>query len=108
MAFKTHRLDNFVGGWFVGAFDPSILHTSDVEVAVKTYKKGDYEASHHHKIATELTVVVSGSVKMNGNVYEAGVILEIPPGESTDFNAITDAMTVVVKYPGASNDKYLD
>ena len=108
MAFKTHHLDNFVGGWFVGAFEPSILNTNDVEVAVKTYNKGDSEASHHHKIATELTVVVSGTVKMNDDVYEAGTILEIPPGESTDFLAITDAMTVVVKHPGAPNDKYLD
>lgn len=108
MAFKTHNLDDFLGGWFVGAFDPSILQTNDVEVAVKTYKKGDFEASHHHKIATELTVVVSGAVKMNGKVYEAGTILEISPGESTDFEAITDAITVVVKYPGASNDKYID
>ena len=107
MKFKTYQIDQFVGGWFVGAFDPSILHTNDVEVALKAYKQGDSEVSHHHKVATELTVVVSGKVKMRGETFEAGTIVEIQPGESTDFVALTDATTVVVKYPGASNDKYL-
>lgn len=33
------------------------------------------------------------------------VILE--PGEETDFEALSDAVNVVVKVPGAQNDKYL-
>lgn len=28
------------------------------------------------------------------------------PGEATDFYAVTDAENVVVKLPGANNDKY--
>ena len=33
------------------------------------------------------------------------IVLE--PGESTAFEAITDASNVVVKLPGALNDKYV-
>ena len=55
-----------VKGWFVGRFTPTVLSTNDVEVAVKHYKKGDYESAHYHKIATEVTVIISGRVKMNG------------------------------------------
>jgi hypothetical protein len=101
------KLENMIGGWFIGNFDPSLFKTNDVEVAVKKYVAGDSEAAHYHKIATEYTVIVSGRVRMSGIEYVEGSILTIPPMESTDFQALTDVITVVVKIPGASNDKYI-
>ena len=62
---RTARLEDMVKGWFVGNFEPSLIKTNDVEVAVKSYNKGDYEEKHYHKIATELTVIIQGRVKMN-------------------------------------------
>jgi len=100
------QLENMVKGWFIGDFEPSLYKTNDVEVGVKYYKEGDYEPSHFHKIATEFTVILDGRVEMNGNIYESGSILKILPNESTDFKALTNVKTVVVKIPGASNDKY--
>lgn len=102
------NLSNFIKGWFIGNFVPSIITTNDFEIAVKRYKAGDKEESHHHKIATEITVIVSGAVKMNDKEYYADDIIVIQPNESTDFYCVTDAVTVVVKYPGANNDKYTD
>ncbi len=104
---KTAKLNDMINGWFVGNFEPTLYRTNDVEVAVKHYKAGDRESRHYHKIATEITVVVSGTVKMNGNEYKAGDIIVIEPGESTDFEAVTDAVNTVVKLPGANNDKFL-
>jgi len=101
-----YRIEDMVRGWFVGNFEPTVLATPDVEVGVKTYAAGAYEARHHHRIATEVTLIQQGEVEMNGVLYQSGDILVIRPGESTDFKAITDAVTVVVKVPGASNDKY--
>ena len=102
----VNKLDDMVGGWFIGNFTPSLYKTNDVEVAVKSYKAGEKEEAHYHKIATEYTVIINGRVKMNGEEYSAGSILTIYPLESTDFHAITDVITAVVKIPGASNDKY--
>lgn len=104
---KTARLNDMIKGWFVGNFEPTLISTNDVEVAVKRYKAGEYEASHFHKIATEITVIVSGKVEMNGNRYGAGDIIVIDPNESTDFRVLRDTVTTVVKIPGASNDKYM-
>jgi len=104
---KTMKLESMTGGWFVGNFDPTIIKTNDVEVAIKSYKSGQKETSHYHKIATEITVIVSGEVKMNGVKYVAGDIIVIEPGDITDFEALTDVINSVVKYPGANNDKYL-
>jgi hypothetical protein len=100
-------LNDMIGGWFIGNFSPTLFKTNDVEVAIKKYKKGMYENEHFHKIATEFTVVLDGSVKMMGTEYTAGTIIKIAPFESTDFEALTDVTTVVVKIPGAGNDKYL-
>jgi hypothetical protein len=104
---KKVNLNDMVGGWFIGDFEPSLSKSKDFEVAVKNYKKGDYEESHYHKISTEYTVILNGKVKMNGIEHDSGSILTILPTESTDFLALTDVTTVVVKTPSSKNDKYI-
>ena len=96
-----------VKGWFVGNFYPVAFKTPDVEVAVKKYCKGDGEEAHYHKLATEITVIVSGKVLMNDVIYKEGDILVINPNTATDFLALSDVITTVVKIPGAENDKYI-
>ncbi len=104
---KAARLEDMKLGWFIGSFTPTLYPTQDVEVAVKEYKAGDAEEWHYHKIATEFTVIVSGEVKMNNVIYTKGDIIVIPPGEGTNFQALKDTVTTVVKIPGATQDKYL-
>lgn len=107
MMYKS-KLDDFVRGWFVGGFEPTLYKTTDVEVAVQRFKKGEKEVSHCHKIATEITVIISGRARMNEFILEPGSILRIDPGEYTEFEALEDTVTTVVKLPGALNDKYLE
>jgi hypothetical protein len=104
---KVGHLDSMVKGWFVGNFEPTAYRTNACEVGIKTYLKGDKDDLHHHKIATEITVIQSGKVRMNGCIYEAGDILVIQPNNATDFEVLEDTTTVVVKVPGANNDKYI-
>lgn len=104
---KTAKLKDMVKGWFVGNFDPTLIRTNDVEVAVKEYRRGEYEARHYHKLSTEITVIASGRVRMNGEEYVKGDIIVIEPNQATDFEVLEDTITTVVKYPGANNDKYL-
>lgn len=103
---RVDKLANMTKGWFVGDFTPNLIHSTDVEVAIKHYKAGDQEARHVHKIATELTAVLNGTVEMNGVQYHDGDIVVIEPGDATDFKALTDVTTVVVKNPSAPDDKY--
>lgn len=104
---KNYSLNDMIKGWFVGNFEPTLYRTNDVEVAVKEYRAGDYEESHYHKIATEITVIQSGKVRMNGREFSGGDIIVIAPGEETDFEVLEDTITTVVKLPGANDDKYL-
>lgn len=104
---KTYRLDEMTKGWFVGNFDPAVLKTDAAEVAVKSYTAGTLEPKHFHKVAPEVTLIVSGQVRMNDAHYGAGDIILIEAGEATDFEAITDTTTVVVKLPSVAGDKYI-
>lgn len=101
------RLEAMTKGWFVGSFDPTALATDACEVAVKHYHAGDTEALHHHKVATEITLVLAGRIRMAGREWGPNDIIVLEPGEASEFEALTDAVNVVVKTPGALNDKYL-
>ena len=103
---RVGHLDSMIKGWFVGNFDPTLYRTNDCEVAVKSYKAGDFEEKHYHKIATEITVIVKGCVKMFDKEFSEGDIVVVEPGEATAFEALKDSMNVVVKLPGANNDKF--
>ena len=104
---ELYSLDEMMKGWFVGKFSPSALSVDGFEVGIKRYKSGDYEASHFHKISTEVTVIIEGQARMNDIIHGPGSIIVLKPSESTDFLAITDVVTAVVKCPSAPNDKYL-
>lgn len=105
---RRATLDEMLGGWFVGGFTPTVLSTTDVEIAVKTYAAGDRDPKHHHRIATEVTVVIAGQARMGAAELKTGDIIVLEPGESSDFEALTDVTLVAVKHPGVPDDKYLD
>ena len=86
-----------IKGWFVGDFQPVALASKDFEVAIKYYKAGDQEAAHVHRVATELTAIVQGRVRMLDQEFEGGDIVTVEPGEATSFEALTDVITVVVE-----------
>ena len=107
MSMERHHLSEMTRGWFIGNFSPSLLRTETLEAAVREFPAGASEEWHYHRIATEFTVVISGTVRMNNVTYGKGDIVVMRPGEGTDFEALTDAVTAVIKIPGAPNDKYL-
>lgn len=102
-----HKLKDMIRGWFVGNFLPTSYRTENCEVACKHFLAGDTEVRHHHKIATEITLIYKGKCEMNGETHEAGDIIVVESGESADFLAIEDTAVIVVKVPGVPNDKYL-
>lgn len=104
---KVYHLDQMTGGWFVGNFTPAALVTKDFEVAVKRYRAGDHEPLHEHRVATEITVIVEGTVRMAGMTLGAGEIAVLAPGEASNFVALADCVTVCVKFPSTPGDKYI-
>lgn len=104
---KYADLQDMKGGWFLGDFEPSIIKTKEFEVGIKEYKKGDSELKHVHKLATEITVIIRGKVKINNNVLHKGQIILLNPNEASDFEVLEDTITAVVKFPSIKDDKHI-
>lgn len=104
---RSFKLESMTGGWFVGAFTPVAFATDACEVAVKHYSAGAKESLHKHLVATEITLILYGRLRMVDVEWCEGDIVVLSPGDATAFEAITDCATVVVKVPGALNDKHL-
>lgn len=104
---KIHHLDSFTKGWMVGDFEPSIIRTPHCEFMVRYYTAGDTETMHVHKVASEITVCVSGVFMMAGTLLTAGDIMHLAPGDPADFTCIEDGATAVLKMPSVIGDKYL-
>lgn len=107
MPDRSLTLKDMIGGWFIGDFEPSVIKTDAFEVGVKSYSAGDRDPAHYHKIAREITLVISGKVRMLDKDWEQGSIIDIEPGVVNAFEALTDATLAVVKVPSARDDKYL-
>jgi hypothetical protein len=104
---EKYQLNDFFKGWFIGDFKPTLLPTSDFEIAVKEYGAGDSEENHLHKEAIEFTVVLDGTIIMNGIEYNRNDIIRIEKNEATKFESITDSRTLVIKTPSVKGDKYI-
>jgi hypothetical protein len=104
--FKSN-LNEYKNGWLLGNFSPAVIQTSDFEVCVKKFKVGDRETSHYQVIATEITVVLSGKVRMGEILLVEDEILVIEPGEIVDFEALTDCKVLGIKFPSLPEDKVL-
>ena len=100
-----YKINDFVKGWIVGDFTPSLHKNSEFEVAVKFFKQGDIEASHKQLIATEITVVIEGEVRLGGSMFKRGDVISIPPHEVAAFESLTDSSLVCIKFPSLPNDK---
>ena len=104
---KIAKLSDFTNGWFLGNFEPSLFRSPDFEICVKNFKKGEVEAAHFQRIATEVTVVLSGSVRMGDYILQVDDILTIYKDEICDFEALTDCKVLGVKFPSLPDDKVL-
>ena len=103
---KTYKLENMIKGWFVGDFEPSVLRTKDFEVAVLERKKGLERPMHYHKEAIEISVLIEGSARINGEEIRVGDIFVLEKNETVDAEFHEDSKIVVVKTPSVIGDKY--
>lgn len=102
---QKRSLSEFTGGWFIGAFNPTLEANPHAEVCLKRYAAGSTEPVHYQQVSTEYTLVVSGKCRIGGVELGPDDILCIPPGEPADFEAIDDVVLVAVKTPSISGDK---
>jgi len=99
------NLESMIGGWFIGAFEPNFYTSQDFEVSIKKYKVGENEAEHYQRTAIEITAIISGRARMGTHYLKDNDLILIEPGESCDFEAITDVLLIAIKCPSIPEDK---
>ena len=104
---KKYNLVNFKKGWMIGDFEPTIVRTKDFEFGVKSYKKGDIDQTHLHKVSEEVTVIINGIFDMNGEKLYPGDVVLIEKDEIVTFSCIKDGSIAVVKIPSVIGDKFI-
>ena len=102
---KVSRIEDMVGGWFVGAFIPTAYPTEACEVSYKVHPKGRRWGWHYHRVVTEINLLVRGKMRLQGRELNAGDIFTLVPYEVADPVFLEDCEIVCVKMPSAGNDK---
>lgn len=105
MEISKYAASSFHQGWLVGNFSPSLHKTEHFEFGVKSFVKGAVEPMHLQKIAHELSSVVSGNCRIGSVLAGPGDCILIPPGVPADFEALTDCVIAVLKWPSIPSDK---
>jgi quercetin dioxygenase-like cupin family protein len=103
---QVKRIEDMVGGWFVGNFDPSVLRTHDFEVGYKFHPKGEKWDVHYHKRSVEITYLIRGKMMIQGRELTSGDIFTIFPYEVANPVFLEDCEVVIIKTPSVVGDKY--
>jgi quercetin dioxygenase-like cupin family protein len=101
----VNRLENSIGGWYVGNFENAAYKTKGAELSFKTHKKGEIWDWHYHEHLDEINLIVSGRMIIQGKKLVAGDIFILEPTEIADPEFLEDCQIVCLKLPNITNDK---
>lgn len=107
MENKKLNLSDFLGGWLVGDFNPSLIKTDELEVGIKIIPAGTLGDGHYHKVATEYTIILEGHAIDNDIDYLKGDIITIKPNEKNFTKFVTETTILIIKSKSILNDKYI-
>jgi len=103
---RITKLTDYVRGWFIGNFSPTVLNTKDFEVGVLTHLKDEKWPAHYHKESVEYNVLVTGKMIVHGKELNSGDVFVFEKGEIADPIFLEDCTVVCVKVPSIPSDKF--
>ncbi len=103
---QIFRIEDMKGGWMAGNFTPSAYRTEDFEVGYKIHKKGESWPVHYHKEVTEITFLLKGMMRLQGEALVSGDIFVLQPNEIADPEFLEDCEVFVIKSRSVIGDKY--
>ena len=103
---KLRLSDAGARGWFIGDFPEAVVRTRDFEVCWQENPGGARDRPHVHRIITEVQLITSGRMIINGVEFGPGDIYISEPGEEYHAEYLEDTKVVAVKFPSVPTDKY--
>lgn len=104
---KMLNFENMKGGWFIGDFEPTAYKTKDFEVSYKTHVKDEKWDHHYHTIVTEINLIISGEMILQGKTLKENDIFILEPYEIADPQFLKDTYIICVKTPSANDKKII-
>lgn len=101
------RIEDTVGGWYIGNFPNAAYKTKSAEASLKTHLKGEKWDWHYHEHLDEINLIISGKMIIQGRVLSTGDIFILEPMELADPIFIEDCQIVCIKLPNFTNDKII-
>jgi hypothetical protein len=101
------RYENFKDGWFVGDFEPTAYKTKNFEVCYKKHFKDEKWETHYHKVGTEINLLLSGSMLIQGKKLVSGDVFVLHPYEIADPIFLEDCFLVIIKNVSGVKDKFV-
>lgn len=102
---QKFKLEDTIGGWFIGNFEKAAYKTKGLEVSFKQHRKGESYGWHYHEHLDEINLLVRGRMKIQGEELFSGDIFILSPMELADPEFLEDCDVVCVKVPNFTNDK---
>ena len=104
---QIHKLENFIGGWIIGDFEPSLVRTTAVEAGLKIHRRDEAIERHFHRDTTEYNILVAGEMIINGIHLKPEDVFVVAPSECVHVEVLTkDAKVMVIKMPSKPGDKF--
>lgn len=102
---KVTRIEDYVGGWYIGNFEPSAYKTNSVEVSYKIHKKNEQWDWHYHEHLDEINFLVRGKMTIQGKTLVSGDVFVLEKLEIANPEFLEDCEIVCIKSPNITNDK---
>lgn len=102
---KTYRIEDSIGGWYIGNFPNAAYRTKGLEASFKIHKKGEEWDWHYHEHLDEINLIIRGRIAIQGKELVPGDIFILEPMEIADPEFLEDCEIVCIKVPNFTNDK---
>ena len=98
---------NFIRGWFIGDFIPSIVKTDLFEIALLNHLKDEMWDFHYHRYMIEINVLIKGKMIINEQEIHEGNIFIFEKNQIACPKFLEDCSILCIKVPSVKNDKII-
>ncbi len=99
------KLEDYLRGWIIGNFNPSIYKTSQYEIGLLTHAKDEKWEFHYHKNMTEINILISGHFLLNNIPISAGTVFIINKNVIACPKFLETCKILCIKIPSMPGDK---
>ena len=105
--YSNVNLSDFVRGWLIGNFYPSIQNRTDFEIGSLQHKKGEVWGFHYHKKSIEINILIDGLLNINNQIIKKNDIFIFNRNVISCPLFLEDSKVICIKIPSEPNDKYI-